>query len=524
VARKRKTWRFRLDDTTVLEVSAKAPVTEKQVRRRGRVSLIIGTLVAALTLVAVAYADQVQVDGDTATNGNNVSYKATPGAGDEACSTRGTAVAGRVSINYQGNTHYNPSSTVTVTVTPNANALAAGITATGGTATVPSGWAGTNTSGSSSFTVAISTTVPTTAANATGSTYTMTVKASGAATQYTGSGTSAVDPFEPTGSYTVSIDCPAAPTDTTAPENASISIDNGATYTNSSTPSVVLDIAGTDNVGITKYRLATSQAGLATASDVSVAATTSLSIDDLAHNPAWSSEGSNSVWVRLYDATGNSADASDSIFWDKTKPINAITGVSNGATYTLGSAPAAGCTTTDPGADATPATGSGVATTATVNVTGGTVNGVGSFTATCSGGSDNAGNTANAASVSYTVWYGGVSGILQPINPDNSSVFNRGKAVPVKFQLAGDAFTGFNFSGWTLKQQQTACTIDGDPVGGEIEPVVENPSNGFRYDSTADQYIYNANFKDKAVGTCWKVIVTLDSGQKLESAVFKLQK
>lgn len=61
---RRRTWRFRLDDTRALEVSAPPRATEKQVRRRGRVSLVLGTLAAALTLVAVAIADNTVADGD----------------------------------------------------------------------------------------------------------------------------------------------------------------------------------------------------------------------------------------------------------------------------------------------------------------------------------------------------------------------------------------------------------------------------------------------------------------------------
>jgi hypothetical protein len=221
------------------------------------------------------------------------------------------------------------------------------------------------------------------------------------------------------------------------------------------------------------------------------------------------------------DLAGNTAVAgtktSDPFKIDKTPPTVSVTSVSNLAPYTLGAVPVAGCSTTDPG-------GSGVATSATASVTGGTGNGVGTFTATCSGAVDTAGNNQAApVSVTYTVNYGGLGGILQPINPDNTSVFSRGKAVPVKFQLGGDQPNGFNSSGWKLQQQPVNCAIVTD-VGTVVEAVVDNPSNGFRYDSTADQYIYNANFKDQAVGTCWKVVVTLDSGQMLYSAVFKLQK
>ena len=69
-----------------------------------------------------------------------------------------------------------------------------------------------------------------------------------------------------------------------------------------------------------------------------------------------------------------------------------MTGVA-ATTYTLGSVPTAGCLTTDPG------TGSGVATQATVEITGGTSNGVGTFTDDVSGGSDNAGRLAANAAV-----------------------------------------------------------------------------------------------------------------------------
>ena len=44
---RKRTWRFRLSEDAILEVSAPTPATEKQVRRRGRWSLILGTLIAS---------------------------------------------------------------------------------------------------------------------------------------------------------------------------------------------------------------------------------------------------------------------------------------------------------------------------------------------------------------------------------------------------------------------------------------------------------------------------------------------
>ena len=66
-----------------------------------------------------------------------------------------------------------------------------------------------------------------------------------------------------------------------------------------------------------------------------------------------------------------------------------------------------------------------MSTLASVQVTGGTSNGVGTFTATCSGAQDRAGNTAPPNSVSYTVIYK-LSGFLAPIN--NPPTVNTGKA------------------------------------------------------------------------------------------------
>jgi len=89
---------------------------------------------------------------------------------------------------------------------------------------------------------------------------------------------------------------------------------------------------------------------------------------------------------------GGTATQSVTIRRDATAPAIAVTGVTQGATYTLGSVPAGGCATTD--------ALSGVATNATVSTSGGPT---GSVTTTCGGAVDNAGNAAASVSVGYTV-------------------------------------------------------------------------------------------------------------------------
>ena len=139
------------------------------------------------------------------------------------------------------------------------------------------------------------------------------------------------------------------------------------------------------------------------------------------------------------DNAGNVGNGVSAAFkFDDTDPTVTVTGVANGASYTLGSVPPAGCSTSD--------ALSGVKTNAALQpLTGpGTMNpnGVGSFTATCSGAEDNAGNSGSV-SVTYNVIYGGFVRFLQPINntahdlgnnPDVST-FKAGSTVPVKFQI-----------------------------------------------------------------------------------------
>jgi glycosidase len=109
-----------------------------------------------------------------------------------------------------------------------------------------------------------------------------------------------------------------------------------------------------------------------------------------------SGAGTNSAALRALDNAGNiSPLASLAVNIDLTPPSVSVTGVTQGATYNLGSVPAAGCSTTD--------ALSGVASNATVTVTGGNGHGEGQFTATCSGGTDNAGNIAPPVSVTYNV-------------------------------------------------------------------------------------------------------------------------
>jgi len=100
---------------------------------------------------------------------------------------------------------------------------------------------------------------------------------------------------------------------------------------------------------------------------------------------------------------------------DTTPPVVSVTGVTNGATYTLGAVPTAGCGTID--------AISGVATAASLTLTGGVPPGVGSFTATCSGAVDMAGNLQAApVTATYTVTPGPLASVA-PSSIDFGTVY-----------------------------------------------------------------------------------------------------
>ena len=105
---------------------------------------------------------------------------------------------------------------------------------------------------------------------------------------------------------------------------------------------------------------------------------------------------------------GGTTSVTETVRRDTTAPVVQVTGVVAGASYRRGSVPTAGCDTTD-------AT-SGVAVAATPTTTGGGSAGTGTFTVTCDGATDTAGNTGMAA-VSYVVREPNPPATLTPTDP-----------------------------------------------------------------------------------------------------------
>ncbi|HWR13971.1 MAG TPA: PxKF domain-containing protein [Terriglobales bacterium] len=231
-------------------------------------------------------------------------------------------------------------------------------------------------------------------------------------------------------------------------------------------------------------------------------------------NPASGSTfplGVNTVSCTTEDARHNSTTGEFKVsVVDTTPPVVTVTGVTDGADYTLGSVPAAGCSTTD--------TVSAISTYATLSITGGTANGVGTFTATCSGAQDAAGNLAAPVSVSYTVSYAW-SGFLAPVN--GIGPYKAGSTLPLKWMLKnGQGGNGGNLSSITSLQiaynGDCAGVADGEP----FDPGTPGASS-LMYDSTTGLFHFNWQTKGVAPG-CYSILLGFDDG-KTQNTVVKLR-
>lgn len=120
--------------------------------------------------------------------------------------------------------------------------------------------------------------------------------------------------------------------------------------------------------------------------------------------------------------------------------------------------------------------------------------GLKSFTVT---GTDKIGNSGSSR-VEYSVKYDW-SGFLQPINADGSSIFKLGRTVPVKFNIIGNSAGTDN-----AVAHLYVAKIDNNVDGTETEAISTSAAdswNTFRYDTTAQQYIFNLGTNELTTGT-----------------------
>jgi HYR domain-containing protein/Big-like domain-containing protein len=223
-------------------------------------------------------------------------------------------------------------------------------------------------------------------------------------------------------------------------------------------------------------------------------------------------DGMHTVSATAADTSGNSTTSGAVSFnVDTTAP-----------TVTLGGGPSLAATTTSSNLTCqTVDRLSGVATDATLVISGGSGNGVGTFTATCRGATDNAGNQTPPVSVTFGQTYGEGSGILPPIAPGSDRLLVRGQSVPVKFRLPGDENLkrGFDSSSWSVEAVGVNCATRA-PNGTTMKLRSTSHHETFRF--SGDRYIFNADLKSLPRGTCWQIRVTLDDTTALLSSSFQL--
>ncbi len=131
---------------------------------------------------------------------------------------------------------------------------------------------------------------------------------------------------------------------------------------------------------------------------------------------------------------------------------------------------------------------------------------------------DGANYTGAGKSVPVVVLYNIATGhaFLQPIKAPSQpqSVFKAGSTIPVKFQLF--LADGVSPVGTALATIQVTRVSDGGPV-----TVVSNGPNAgtaFRYDSEAQQYIFNLSTKNWSAGS-YRITVLLDDGSQIMAIV-----
>jgi hypothetical protein len=224
-------------------------------------------------------------------------------------------------------------------------------------------------------------------------------------------------------------------------------------------------------------------------------------------------DGQHALYAASKDNAGNKeAVKSQAVKIDKTAPTISISAPAN-TVYLLNQAV--------PAAYACADGSSGVGTCA-----GPVANGANIDTATAGSktftvnAADQAGNTASA-SASYKVGYN-FGGFLAPV--DSSPTVNTGKAgrtYPVKWQLrdASGNYASALSAVASIKYQGVTCgQYNGDPTD-PLEAEAAG-STSLRYDTIANQYIYN--WKTPGTAGCYTLSLTLDSGQ-VQQAYFNLK-
>jgi hypothetical protein len=120
---------------------------------------------------------------------------------------------------------------------------------------------------------------------------------------------------------------------------------------------------------------------------------------------------------------------------------------------------------------------------------------------------DAAGNSASCPQ-EVTVRYAGLA-IEPPVNANGSSIFKLGRTVPVKLRLTGES-AGTSCAIARLYLAQISNAVTGSEVEAESTAAATS-GNLFRYDASADQYVFNLSTDSLSAGT-WQLRIDLGDG------------
>ena len=560
--RGKRTWRFRLNDTSILEVSTPPRATEKQVRRRGRWSLLFGALVAAAVLVGIASADTVQSDADVLTMGNQTSVNlgtVAPGA------TINPAV--RFYLTCDGKSHADSGQTVTIAFNASSSSGPSGgsVSATDGSVgPTPTTWPDDVATGSgncgtptptplSSGSLGSDSTVTIVAPITPGGPYTYTVAYSNATLSPTGSN----DPQSITGSvssitYMLSVSQPVTDTDGDGVPDSSDNCPNAANAdqadadgdglgnacdSNSYAPAVgtaALDASGNEGSPLSTSGSFTDQDGNSTLTITKVSGD---GVVTDTGNGTWSwgytspDDGTGTVVVQASDNEHTAAQDSFNLSAANVAPgsVSASFG-SSPLSCTAAQSATLNFSFSDPGADTWDAqidwdyngtfsadqTKTGVSKSDSATHAYGSA---GTHTAAIKILDDD-GGLSGVATATLTVNYN-LSGILQPINDtghgQNPSVFKYGSTIPVKVEVTDcDGSHPSNLALFVTWRAGASSTPVGDT---EVVPTSQ-PDSGNQMRFSDPLYVLQLNSKkttndNTSAVTIW---VTIQSTSQSVSA------
>jgi hypothetical protein len=438
--------------------------TRTQIKRRGRLGLILGIIVAAVAFAAVAYASDVAVAVVDVTIPSN---SVTLASGGSAPITINMSVSGAQAGTATFEVYRNwtlsggvfaGSNPQEFTVGPRAGGDPATTFSTSGTVTVASGQSpGTFTLAHQAFDI--------TNSNATGAKL-----AAGAASNY---------------QVTVT-----APTDTTAPV-VSVPADITAEATSAAGAVVSYTASATDIVD----GAITPTCAPASGSTFALGTTpVSCSATDNAGNT-----GNAGFNVTVQDTTAPTLSLPANITTPATGISGAVVTYSASASDLVDGVVPVNCS---------PASGSTFAP--------------GTTTVNCSA-TDAAGNTATG-SFTITVHYS-VNGFYQPVDmtpagsPTVWNTVKNGSTVPLKFEVFAGSTELTDIAIVNQPLKATGVTCDSG-TADDIE-LTATGGTSLRYDTTGGQFIYNWQTPKKA-GSCYLVTVSMTDGSSL-SAYFKLK-